>query len=236
MFASCGDDDSDGSTVDPSPSVISGGPFNFIVDGTMDNIPDGAITIDDSGTDLGLSGWVITDTEGEILGLPPSFTAPDFNDAGAGVCLVWYINYEAGLTGLATGMNAEDLEGVFVLSNPVTVNRLDAPVLSGGPFTFTVGDGAADNIGPNEIMKEGGFSLENQSSWIVTDEAGNILGLPGSFTDVNFDGTGAGTCFIWYITYAEGLTGLMMNNNVSDLGGAVFEISNSIQVNREAAP
>ena len=212
---------------------ISGGPLNFIVDGNADNIPMGGITIDNSGTALDASGWVVTDDAGNILGLPPSFTAPDFDAAGPGVCLVWYITYKTGLTGLAVGMNADNLEGVYTLSNPITVNRLDAPTLTGGPFTFTVGDGTPDNIAEGAITVEGGFSVNGMSSWVVTDDAGNILGLPPTFTAPDFDDAGAGTCLIWYITYAEGLTGLAVGNNVSDLSGAVYELSNSIEVIRQ---
>ncbi|MEM1405386.1 MAG: hypothetical protein AAGG59_01325 [Bacteroidota bacterium] len=211
---------------------ISGGPFNFIVDGTADNIPMDGITIDDAGSDLGESGWVVTDTEGNILGLPPTFSAPDFDAAGPGACLVWYITYESGLAGLEVGMNANDLDGVFALSNPITVYRLDAPTLTGGPFSFTVGDGNPDNIAEGAITVDGGFSVDGQSSWIVTDEVGNILGLPPSFTVPDFDTAGGGTCLVWYITYAEGLTGLAEGNNVSDLDGAVYELSNSIEVIR----
>ena len=154
-----------------------------------------------------------------------------FDEAGSGTCLVWYIIYEDGLTGLATGMNAGDLEGVYALSNAVVVNRLDAPTLAGGPFNFTVGDGNADNIPEGGITVTGGYSVNDQSSWVITDEAGTILGLPGSFTDVDFDGAGVGSCFVWYITYGEGLTGLTMEQNVSGLSG-VYELSNSIEVVR----
>ncbi|MEM9681021.1 MAG: hypothetical protein AAF901_11930, partial [Bacteroidota bacterium] len=227
---------------------ISGGPFNFIVDGTADNIPMGAITIDDDGTDLGETGWVVTDDQGSILGLPDSFTGPNFDGAGGGTCFVYYISYESDLAGLtgpdmngAPTSSLDELDGTFLLSNGIAVNRLDAPVLSGGPFTFTAGDGMADNIGEGEITIEGGFALENQSSWIVTDDNGNILGLPGSFTDVNFDGAGVGTCLIYYITYAEGLQGLTGPDNdnptssLNNLSGT-FELSNSIEVNRVMAP
>ena len=214
--------------------VISGGPFDFIVDGTADNIPMNGITVDNPGTALDQSGWVVTDDAGNILGLPPSFTAPDFDEAGPGVCLVWYISYDMGLTGLEVGMNANDLKGVYALSNPITVNRLDAPTLSGGPFTFTVGDGTADNIAEGAITVDGGFSVNEMSSWVVTDDAGNILGLPADVTEVNFDIAGAGVCYVLYITYAEGLTGLEQGNNVNnDLSGAVYELSNFITVNRE---
>jgi len=212
---------------------LEGGPFNFVVDGTVDNLAEGDITITSSGTALDASGWVVTDTEGLILGLPGAFTGPDFDGAGGGTCLVWYINYEEGLTGLEMNMNAGDLQGVFALSNPISVNRLDAPVLSGGPFDFTVGDGTADNLMEGDITVTGGYSLDGQSSWVVTDNAtGNILGLPAAVTDVNFDGAGVGVCNIYYITYAEGFSGLTTDGgNIGMLEG-VFELSNAITVNR----
>ena len=241
LISACGDDDGDGAIIDPDGGMISGGPFNFIVDGTADNIPDGAITVDNSGTDLGNTGWVVTDEEGNILGLPPSFTAPDFDAAGSGVCLVWYVSYAEDLTGLDVGNSVDDIEGTFALSNPVTVNRLDAPTLSGGPFTFTVGDGEADNLAEDDITVDGGFALEDQSGWVVTDDQGNILGLPPSFTAPDFDGAGGGTCYIYYITYAEGLTGLTgpdMDGNptssLDDLDG-VYELSNNVEVIRQTA-
>ena len=248
LIVACGDDDGDGGTIDPTPSMISGGPFNFVVDGTADNIPDGAITVADAGTDLGSTGWIVTDVEGNILGLPPSFTAPDFDGAGGGTCYIYYISYAEGLTGL-TGPDAagsptsslSDLDGDFILSNNIEVNRLDAPTLSGGPFTFTVGDGVADNLVETDITVDGGFALDDQSGWVVTDDQGTILGLPPSFTAPDFDGAGGGTCYIYYITYAEGLTGLTgpdtdgnPTSSLDDLSG-VFELSNNIEVNRQIA-
>ncbi len=247
VFAGCSGDDN-ATIIPPESGMISGGPFNFIVDGTADNIPEGAITISDPGTDLGTTGWVVTDEEGNILGLPPSFTAPDFDAAGSGTCLVYYISYAAGLEGL-TGpdsdgnptSNLDDLNGVFELSNSIAVNRLDAPVLSGGPFTFTAGDGVADQLAEDDITVTGGFALEGQSGWVITDDQGAILGLPPSFTGPDFDGAGGGTCVIYYITYATGLTGLTgpdtdgnSTSSLDDLDG-IFELSNGITVNRQSA-
>ncbi|MFS4483805.1 hypothetical protein ACKGJY_12360, partial [Hyunsoonleella sp. 2307UL5-6] len=52
----------------------------------------------------------------------------------------------------------------------------DGGVLSGGPFSFTTGDGVADNI------PEGAITVANSQgenfAWVVTDAAGYILGLP----------------------------------------------------------
>ena len=129
---------------------LIGGPFEFIVDGEADNIPADAITvIDASGTN---SQWVVTDDNGNILGLPPSFTVPNFDAAGVGVCIVYHLTYEDGLTGLAGGNNLSDLDGCFSLSNGISVTRISGVAcdvsggsLSGGPFEFIV-DGEADNI------------------------------------------------------------------------------------------
>ena len=74
------------------------------------------------------STWVITDDQGNILGLPPTLTAVEgvnFDDAGASVCLIWYLRYQDGLTGLAPDMNTNDLNGFFDLSNSITVTRTD---------------------------------------------------------------------------------------------------------------
>ena len=42
----------------------------------------------------------------------------DFDGAGAGVCLIWHLSYEDGLTGLELGNNVNtDLMGLFDFSN-----------------------------------------------------------------------------------------------------------------------
>ncbi len=68
------------------------------------------------------SAWVITDDQLNILGLPaaPPF---DLEDAGFGICLVWHLSFEDGLTGAEVGANAADLMGCFDLSNPIEVTR-----------------------------------------------------------------------------------------------------------------
>ncbi|MEL7427954.1 MAG: hypothetical protein AAFN81_33515, partial [Bacteroidota bacterium] len=64
--------------------------------------------------------------------------------------------------------------------------------LTGGPFEFTVGDGEADMIPAGSITVAN--SQGENFQWIVTDDEGNILGLPPMPSVVNFDGAGAGTC------------------------------------------
>ncbi len=218
--------------------TLIGGPFEFTVgDGIDDMIPDGAITVANSQGEN--SQWVVTDDEGNILGLPCSFTGPNFDGAGAGTCLVWYLTYDGEISGLEMGANASDLEGCFSLSNPVEVIRTNADgcqanggTLIGGPFEFTVGDGIDDMIPDGAITVAN--SQGESSQWVVTDDEGNILGLPGSFTGPNFDGAGAGTCLVWYLTYDGEISGLEMGANASDLEGC-FSLSNSIEVVRTNA-
>ena len=218
-------------------ATLTGGPFTFVVNGMVDNVS--GITVDESNINGMNTVFIVTDEDGDILGLPPTMTdleGVDFDEAGGGICFIYHLTYQDGLQGLSTGMNIDDLDMTgSTISNAITVNRLDAPTLSGGPFTFTVGDGVADNLADDAITVDGGFALEGMSGWVITDEDGNILGLPPSFTAPDFDDTGEGICFVWYITYAEGLQGLAMNSNIDDLAG-VYELSNSVKVKRVIAP
>jgi hypothetical protein len=90
-----------------------------------------SLTGDRSGSN---STWVITDDQGKILGLPPTLDAVegvDFDGAGVGTCLIWYLRYEDGLVGLEPDLNANDLQGCFDLSNAVEVVRSEKTSSSG---------------------------------------------------------------------------------------------------------
>jgi len=45
--------------------------------------------------------------------------------------------------------------------------------------------------------------MGTNSAWVVTDEDGNILGLPETYSDVNFDEAPAGTCLVWHLSYED---------------------------------
>ena len=106
----------------PEGGTLEGGPYTFIVgDGEADMIPEGDITL--TGNSGANSAWIVTDEQGNILGLPPMPSAVDFDGVEPGVCLIWHISFADGLLGLEQGGNAEDLEGCFSLSNSITVNR-----------------------------------------------------------------------------------------------------------------
>ena len=218
----------------PEAGTLSGGEFNFIIDDKSDFVS--GITLDNSNAVGDNSTWIITDDQGEILGLPPTLEAVegvDFNGAGTGVCLIWYLRYQDGLQGAEVGMNANNLQGSFDLSNSITVNRraVEAGTLSGGPFTFTV-DGTEDFV--TGITLDNSNAVGDNSTWVITDDQGKILGLPPTLEaveGVNFDGAGAGVCLIWYLRYQDGLQGAEVDMNANDLQG-FFDLSNSITVTR----
>ena len=201
------------------------------VDGVADPI---AVTM--SGVTTGAnSAWVITDTaSGLILGLP-SGGPFNLDGAGAGVCSIWYLKYDDGLTGLTVGQNVSGLTGCFDFSNPITVTRNDTEagsisIAGTGATSATIcaGDGVSDAISVNMT----GATSGTNSGWVITDNAtGEILGLPMS-GPFDLDGAGAGVCDIWYIKYEDGLTGLAAGQNVANLMGC-YDLSNAITVNRD---
>ncbi|MEL6988781.1 MAG: hypothetical protein AAGK97_13280, partial [Bacteroidota bacterium] len=168
------------------------------------------------------SAWVITDADANILALPsaPPF---DFDEAGPGICLVWHLSFEDGLTGAEVGMNASDLEGCFDLSNPVTVNRLEGMTEGGtistsDPTEICAGDGVGD---PIDVALDGNVGAN--SAWVITDADANILALPAA-PPFDLDGAGPGVCLIWHLSFEDGLVGAEVGNNASDLEGC-FDLS-----------
>ena len=232
LVFSCSNDDDNTTTITPEAGTLVGGPFEFCVDGSVDNVSGIMLT----GTPVGTnSTYVITDDLGNILGLPPTLAAVegvDFDGAGGGTCLIWYLRFEDGLQGAEVGLNANDLVGEFDLSNSIEVvrNEPNGGTINGGPFNFTV-DGTPDMV--SGITLDGTQTGTN-STWVITDDAGNILGLPPTLADVegvDFDGAGPGVCLIWYLRFEDGLQGAEVGMNANDLQGC-FGLSNSITVTR----
>ncbi|MCW5518195.1 agarase, partial [Muriicola sp. Z0-33] len=105
---------------------------------------------------------------------------------------------------------------------------VDGGTLSEDPFFFCVGDGQPDHV--SLVSVEGAEGPNAQ--WVVTDEAGTILGLPPTPEAVNFDGAGPGVCLIWHLRYADGLVGLEAGNNVADLMGVYDFSDDNVRVYR----
>ncbi|MEM7102384.1 MAG: hypothetical protein AAF502_04560, partial [Bacteroidota bacterium] len=173
------------------------------------------------------SAWVITDDIGNILALPPAGPF-DLEGAGEGICLIYHLSYEDGLSGLMTGNTTADLMGCFSFSNAITVTRngvAGGTISTNDPTTICAGDGIGDPI--NVALT--GNSGDN-SAWVITDDIGNILALPPS-GPFDLEGAGGGVCLIYHLSYEDGLSGLMTGNTTADLMGC-FSFSNAITVTR----
>ena len=187
-----------------------------------------------SGTAGSTNKYLITEADGRIIAYDVAFPF-DFEGAGSGICLIWNISYYGSITGTDVGANAADITGCFDLSNAITLirNEVGGGTLTGGPFEFCAGDGIADNIDDGAITLTDNVGANG--AWVVTDDQGNILGLPNSYEDVDFDGAGVGTCLVWYLSFEDGLIGASVGNNASDLEGC-FDLSNPIEVIRNERP
>jgi len=177
------------------------------------------------------SAWVVTDEQLNILGLPAAPEDVDFENAGNGTCLIWHISFEGDLVGAEVGQNAADLSGCFSLSNSIAVNRneVNGGTLTGGPFTFCVGDGIPDFIMSGDLTVS--ENVGTNSSWVVTDDELNILGLPNAPEEVDFEEAGSGVCLIWFISFEDDLIGAEVGSNVVFLQGC-FSLSDPVIVNR----
>ncbi|MDF1695474.1 MAG: hypothetical protein P1U56_06565, partial [Saprospiraceae bacterium] len=191
----------------------------------VDGIGD-PIDVSLAGNSGGNSAWVITDESLNILGLPPG-PPFDLDGAGPGVCLIWHLSFEDGLTGAEVGMNAADLDGCYELSNSIAVTRNEpiGGMISTTDETTICVDGIGDPIDVSLTGNSGG-----NSAWVITDESLNILGLPPG-PPFDLDGAGPGVCLIWHLSFEDGLTGAEVGMNAADLDGC-YELSNSIAVTR----
>jgi hypothetical protein len=133
--------------------------------------------------------------------------------------------------GAEVGLNAEDLEGCYDLSNPITVIRhgVDGGSIATADgeteLTICAGDGISDAF---DVVVTGGEG--DNSGWVITDDNLNILALPSS-PPFDLEGAGEGTCLVWYLRYNGDLMGAEVGLNAGDLEGC-YDLSNPITVVR----
>jgi len=224
-------------------TVIGG---SLTVSGGMDNI---SLCVGDSISDsfeVSLDGavgpnslYLVTDTNQVILQVSDSSTF-DFEEAGAGVCLIWHVSYADELSGADVDSSAANLSGCFELSNAVTVYRVtgeDCPepcLADGGVATITGGDTTIDICADDQISDSFTIELADASgpnnAWMVTDEDGNILGFPDS-TIIDLEGAGPGIALVRNISYEDDVLLPEIGGNIDELFGC-FSLSAPITVNR----
>ena len=81
---------------------------------------------------------------------------PDFDEAGVGVCFVWHLSYENGLTGLALDNNVNQFVGCYNLSNSVQVTRVTGTDCE---------DGGEACVAPRDIVVEVLSSRKIRIDW-----------------------------------------------------------------------
>ena len=169
--------------------------------------------------------YVVTDNNGVILGVPPANTV-DFADAGPGECWVWGLSYSGEITAqLGDTASAVSLsDGCYDLSDNFVVVFRDSVNLSGGMVMTESGADSAfycvSGIGGGESViafdstgvMAGGASF----TYVVTDEAGNILGLPPG-DEVDFGPAGPGVCLVWGLTFT--------GNVLAQIGDNAMEVA-----------
>ncbi len=171
-------------------------PTTICIDGVADPIN---VTLDDPG--MGDGVWVITDAAATILALPPG-PPFDLDGAGAGQCLIWYVNSDDADFAPMVGDDAAAAvaaSSCAFLSNPITVDRIEitAPAISTtDPTTICADDGIPDPI--NVSIDDAGTG-GTATAWVITDAAGTILALPPG-PPFDLEGAGAGTCLIWLVS------------------------------------
>ncbi|MFK8161042.1 MAG: CHRD domain-containing protein [Lewinella sp.] len=199
-----------------------------IIDGVADPV---AVTL--GGEPEGDSmTYVITNDVGDILAIPEGEGPFDLSAAGAGTCLIWYLTYDESLEGLAVGNNADDFDGCFSLSNPITVvrNTVGRGVLAladggGTEITTCAGDGVSDAF--NVTLTDTAGTI---FTYVITDDMGTVLALADN-QPFDLEGAGGGTCNIYALTAAENFGGIAEGDLLEDLTGC-FALSNPITVTR----
>ncbi len=198
------------------------------------------------------SGWLITDSAGNILSgatgtgsagvvnLGGTTFAPDLEGAPPGACSIWLITWDGTLSGADMGDSANGImsDVCFQLSNPITVNRVEVAagtIATTSATTVCALDGNADIINTTLSGQSG-----TNFGWLITDGAtGDILSMgvmaPGSTTfSPDLEGAPVGTCQIWAISWEGNLSGANQGDNAAGISSDVcFELSNPIDVVRE---
>lgn len=188
------------------------------------------ISVVSSGGSSVIQSWVVTDTVGVILDLPDGFPV-DFELTQGGTCLIWLLNHGSDISGATIGANANDLQGCFALSNPLTLIRegVDGGSLltdiGSQDLLICVGDDIADEIDLTLSGAQG-----QNSAFVVTDSAGVILET-SDVLDFDFDNAGPGVCLIWHVSYNDGTSGLAIGDTASNISGC-FDLSNPVTLTR----
>ncbi len=161
--------------------------------------------------------YILTETDGTIIRTYNSATTSQvvLDDLPSGVYRIYGLSSTTRIVptvGANIGMLAVD-ECESLSTNFINVekNIVEPGVLTGGPFSFCVGDGEPDIIPEGAIQLQGAEGENFQ--WVVTDITGTfILALPENISDINFDLLEEGTCVIWNVSSTGVVDELVVNS------------------------
>ena len=205
---------------------------------TVDSMSTADLCIGDNGAELALllsgangteESFVVTDVEGIILSLQ-SASPISFPASMTQTCLVSHVVFDSILTGLVVGEDLDTLSGNFLLSNAVTVNKMQ---LDGSAITLSNGMTSADvttaDGEPDTLIVSSSGILADTSVYILVDN-GVISTVQASDTFV-FENQPTGVCQIFELSYNAGINGLTGGSALADLEGC-FALSNEITVTK----
>ena len=180
------------------------------------------------------SAWLVTNSSGAILDIPPS---PPFNliDAGPGNYRIYFLSYTGMIDGLNVGGDIDELFGCYDLSNPILV---DWQGVDGGDLR-TLDNELELQICVNDNMVDTvAFNLRNDvgpaSYWCFTDLEGVIIDISESDPPFYLDNGVPDTFFVQHMRYAEELTGFSIGANIEEVEGC-FNLSNPIQITKDTS-
>jgi len=196
------------------------------------------VSFDSTNTSMDSYQYVVTDTAGVILGLPPADSV-DFTAAGPGECWVWGLSYTGNLTAMVgdTASSTNFSDDCFDLSDNFVVVIRDS--VFGGVVSSSFGTDTV-NVCIDNSTSAVSFSSEDavgmNFGYVVTDTAGKILGLPPG-NSVDFSGAGIGECWVWGLSYSGEVTAQLGDTaSVVDLASGCFSLStNFVVVLRDSA-
>ncbi|HFA52254.1 MAG TPA: T9SS type A sorting domain-containing protein [Bacteroidetes bacterium] len=167
-----------------------------------DGIPD-FVGFTNNGTSNANYTYVITDPQGNILGVPgTSFL--DFSGAGVGTCRVWGLSYTGHLTAMM-GMNIETdalADNCFDLSEnyiEVVRNAVDGGAVM-MPNGLTYRSICTMDGNPDVVMFRNTSTSSASYAYAITNSSNVVLAIEtNDFHD--FDNAPTGTCRVWGFSY-----------------------------------
>jgi hypothetical protein len=185
-------------------------------DGTPD--PFNVVLTDTVGSDL--FTYMVVSDDGVILGTPADQPF-DFDGAGEGECTLYAVSHDETLTGAVQGAMFANLDGCFVLSNPIVVTRLAGSACSGVSFEAVL-SGLNEPTCPVTTTGTGTVSAVL---------LGNMLTVSGSFSGLSsdFNANIAGGAHLHLgLAGTSGAVAFPLTTNVdADLRGGTFNAADN---------